>query len=396
MVRRKVAIKVLPTSHAENRVLLGRFYREARAAGLLNHPNLVKAHDIDRDHGFHFLVMEYVDGVNLQELVTRFGPLSIPRMAHYISQAADGLQYAYKTAGLIHRDIKPANILLDRTGVVRVLDLGLVRFFHDQVDRLTLQYDDKNVLGTADYVAPEQALNSHDVDIRADIYSLGATLYFLLTGRTLFPEGKATQKLIWHQVKQPTPLRQLRPDAPEELAAVVEKMLAKPRDARYQTPGEVIAALAPWTAEPIEPPSEAEMPRLCAAALAGTPPEGDPNAVLPDLPEVPVRSVASRAARLPSRPVLSEGRVPLLNPTQTRRAVPVTEPATPRVQALSAGHDTPHGLPVPAPKAPTVSPAGQPAAPPKPAPNFGDSIWRLATLILASILIGILVRLWIR
>src|SRR5262249_5347412 len=153
-----------------------------RAAGVLDHPNLVKCHDIDQDGGLHFLVLDYVDGSSLQEIVARFGPMDVLRACHYVSQAASGLEHAHQS-GLVHRDVKPANIVLARSGLARVLDLGLARFFRDEKALLTLQYDEKNVLGTADYVAPEQALSSHDADIRADIYSLGATFYFLLTGK---------------------------------------------------------------------------------------------------------------------------------------------------------------------------------------------------------------------
>ena len=126
--------------------------------------------------------MEYVDGVDLQDLVARHGPLDPTRAAHYVSQAADGLQHAHQ-AGLVHRDIKPANLLLSRTGVVKVLDLGLARFFHDDEDTVTKEHSGQAILGTADYLAPEQGRDSHDVDIRADIYSLGATFYFLLAGQ---------------------------------------------------------------------------------------------------------------------------------------------------------------------------------------------------------------------
>ncbi len=273
-VKRRAAVKVLPSAKAENPAALARFYREARAAGALDHPNLVKAHDIDQENGLHFLVMEYVDGSNLQELVSRFGPLTIERSTNYIRQAAQGLQAAH-VSGLVHRDIKPANILLDRQGIIRVLDLGLARFFSDHNDPLTLKYDHNNVLGTADYVAPEQALNSHDVDIRADIYSLGGTFYFLLAGQPLFPGGQITQKLIWHQTKQPKPIRELRPDVPEDLAAIVERMIEKDPGHRYQTPAEVIEALAEWTATPLLPPTDAEMPRLSPAARAAAVAEAD-------------------------------------------------------------------------------------------------------------------------
>jgi serine/threonine protein kinase len=265
VVRRKVAIKVLPTAKAANPAVLARFFREARAAGALDHPNLVKAHDIDQDNGLYFLVMDFVDGINLQELIGRTGPLDPIRAAQYVAQAAQGLEFAHQ-AGLVHRDVKPANILLDRHGVIRILDLGLARFYCDQDDPLTLRYDEKTVLGTADYVAPEQALNSHDVDGRADIYGLGATFHFLLTAQPPFPGGKVAQKLIWHQVKQPTPVRAIRPEVPEAMAAVLTRMMAKAPAERFQTAGAVVAALAPWLEPPVPLPDESELPRLSPAA----------------------------------------------------------------------------------------------------------------------------------
>src|SRR5207302_7777660 len=156
-------------------------------------------------------VMRYVDGTSLRGRVKNSGPLDPALAAHYISQAAQGLQHADEIAGLVHRDIKPGNLIVDRGGVVKVLDMGLARFFNDHEDLLTQKYDE-NVLGTADYLAPEQALDSHGVDIRADIYSLGATFYYCLTGRTPFSEGTVAQKLIWHQTRQPKPLKTIRAD----------------------------------------------------------------------------------------------------------------------------------------------------------------------------------------
>jgi serine/threonine protein kinase len=266
-MRRRVAVKVLPTAKAQESSALERFYREARAVAALDHPNIVRAYDIDQDDQLHFLVMEYIDGANLQEIVKRNGPLAVDRAAHYIRQAAQGLLHAHQTANLIHRDIKPGNILVDRNGIVKVLDMGLARFFNDDESCITAKYEE-NVLGTADYLAPEQALDSHNVDIRADIYSLGATFYFCLTGSTPFGEGSVAQKLIWHQTRQPKSVRLQRPEIPEEMAAVVEKMMAKDPAQRYASPAEVVAALEPWTREPIPPPPEKEMPRLSPAAQA--------------------------------------------------------------------------------------------------------------------------------
>jgi hypothetical protein len=166
---------------------------------------------------------------------------------------------------VVHRDIKPGNILIDRMGIVKVLDMGLARFFLDDTDDLTKKYDE-NVLGTADYLAPEQALQSHEADIRADIYSLGGTFYYCLTGKPPFSEGTVAQKLIWHQTRQPRSIRSIRPEVPEEIVAIIEKMMMKDKNARFQSPQEVADVLAPWTQTPIPPPPESEMPQFSLAA----------------------------------------------------------------------------------------------------------------------------------
>jgi serine/threonine protein kinase len=274
LMRRRVAVKILPTAKAEDPAALERFYREARAVAALDHPNIVRAYDIDQDDKLHYLVMEYVDGSNLQEILKRSGPLDPIRAAHYIRQSALGLQHAHEAAGLVHRDIKPGNILVDRNGIVKVLDMGLARFFHEEEESITRKYDE-SVLGTADYLAPEQAINSHDVDIRADIYSLGATLYFCLTGKTPFNEGSIAQKLIWHQTRQPKSVKLIRAEVPDEIVAVIEKAMAKDPNQRYPTPHAMAEALAPFTQTPIAPPSAAEMPQLSRAAMGFGPGEGN-------------------------------------------------------------------------------------------------------------------------
>ena len=187
LMQRRVAIKVLPTEPRFRHVLPGPLHREARAAASLDHPNIVRAYDVDNDGDNHYLVMEFVDGRDLQQTVKRSGRMDYVTAADYIRQAAEGLGHAHSN-GLIHRDVKPANLLVDQKNVVKVLDLGLARFTDDDRASLTVQYDE-NVLGTADYLAPEQAINSHDVDARADIYSLGCAFYFLLSGHPPFPDG---------------------------------------------------------------------------------------------------------------------------------------------------------------------------------------------------------------
>ena len=265
LMRRRVAVKVLPEAKAADPSSLERFYREARAVAALDHPNIVRAYDIDQDGKLHFLVMEHVDGASLQEIIKKNGTMEVLRACHYMRQAALGLQHAHDAAGLVHRDIKPGNILIDRNGIVKILDMGLARFFYDEEDILTKKYDE-NVLGTADYLAPEQATDSHTVDIRADIYSLGATFYFCLTGRTPFQEGTVAQKLIWHQTRLPKPIRSFRPEVPDGVISVIDKAMSKDPAARYQSPLEMADALSEWTTTPIPPPPENEMPKLSLAA----------------------------------------------------------------------------------------------------------------------------------
>jgi serine/threonine protein kinase len=263
VMRRRVAVKVLPDRSGDP-VALERFRREARAVAQLKHPNIVGGHDIDRDGRLHFLVMEYIDGSTLHALVKRHGPMDPVRAAHYVRQAALGLQHAHE-AGLVHRDIKPSNLLLDRSGTVKILDLGLARFFYDTTDDLSRRHAESPV-GTMDYMAPEQAMDSHVVDIRADIYSLGATFYFLLTGRGPFGGGTPMQKLMSHQLERPRPIRELRPEVPQAMAAVIDRMMAKDPAERYETPADVVTALEPWTQTPIPPPPPEEMPELVAPA----------------------------------------------------------------------------------------------------------------------------------
>jgi serine/threonine protein kinase len=241
---RRVAIKVLSPKAARDPAVVERFRREARAVARLDHRNIVRAYDIETAGPVHFLVMEFVDGINLQVVVERSGPLAPGRAVHYIRQAAEALCHVHET-GLVHRDLKPSNLLLERSGTIKLADLGLVRFFHDKADQLT-QMQGGSMMGTLDYLSPEQALDSHAVDIRTDIYSLGATLYFLLVGHPPFPDKTLSQKLLWVQMRDPVDLRELHPELSEGLAAVVRRMMAKDPAKRYQTAQEVVAALVPW------------------------------------------------------------------------------------------------------------------------------------------------------
>jgi serine/threonine-protein kinase len=249
LMQRLVAIKVLPQKRVNeaDSSYLPRFYREARAAAALHHPNIVIAHDVDNEDDTHYLVMEYVEGRDLQLTVKEDGPLPYETAANYIAQAALGLHHAHEN-GLIHRDVKPANLLVDKRGVVKILDLGLAQFTEESLQgqaSLTVAHEE-NVLGTADYLAPEQAINSHCVDRRVDIYSLGCTLYYCLTGHPPFPEGTLAQRIMKHHTQDAPSIRNERPDAPQALLDICTKMMTKNADFRYQTAAEVADALTEW------------------------------------------------------------------------------------------------------------------------------------------------------
>ena len=244
-LHRKVAIKVLVVGKGEDQKLAAeRFLREARAVAALDHPNIVRIFDVSRHNDLPFLVMEYVEGETLQQVLDRDGSVPYATAADAVAQAAAGLQHAHEK-GFVHRDIKPANLIRDRSGTVKVLDMGLARLAAGDKDKLTERLDAGAVVGTADFISPEQALNAPNVDVRADIYSLGATFFALVTGRPPF-DGNTAQKLLHHQISPAPLLTALDPTLPKGLAAVASKMLAKKPADRFQTPAELIAALAPW------------------------------------------------------------------------------------------------------------------------------------------------------
>jgi serine/threonine protein kinase len=244
LMHQRRAIKVLPKHRVNDSSYLARFRLEAQATAKLDHRNIVRAYDIDHEKDQHYIVMEYVRGRDLQGIVKEDGPLPLNVACRYIIQAAEGLEHAHEIK-LIHRDIKPANLLVDERGVVKVLDLGLALFSNSDMASLTIAHNE-NVLGTADYLSPEQALNSHQVDHRADIYSLGCTLYYLLTGHPPFPEGTLAQRISKHQSQMPDDLRKDRPDCPRDLADICMKMMQKKPQNRYQSAREVAEALSGW------------------------------------------------------------------------------------------------------------------------------------------------------
>lgn len=265
---RLVALKIIRRDQARNAEALRRFRREVLAAAQLSHPNIVHAYDAGECGDTVFLVMEYVNGVTLKDLVLRSGPLPVSLAGDLIRQAALGLEHAYRR-NLTHRDVKPANLLV--TGldslpipprghrraapiplltsgpapVLKILDLGLARLLSAGTgvgDSATLTQTNL-LIGTPDYLSPEQAADPHRADIRSDLYSLGCTYYYLLTASVPFPGGTSLEKLFRHHAEMPRPVTELRPEIPPPVARIVARLLAKKPEDRFQTPRELAEAI---------------------------------------------------------------------------------------------------------------------------------------------------------
>ncbi|MBN9121436.1 MAG: protein kinase [Planctomycetes bacterium] len=285
---RTIALKVVSPHLTARASALARFRKEVRAAAQLTHQNIVVAHDTGEAGGAQFLVMEFVEGVSLDRLVAKKGPLPVPMACMFARQAALGLQHA-AGKGMVHRDIKPQNLLVTRKGQVKVLDFGLARFARTEDENeadaaspgklpfgagrapSNAGVTNPNLLmGTPDYLSPEQAKNSHDVDPRSDVYSLGCTLYFLLTGKPPFAAAATLiDKLLAHTEEEPPPIRLERMEVTEGLAEVLAKMMAKKPADRYQTAAEVAAALLPFTRS--DPAKEHPFEIVEAVAVAPPP-----------------------------------------------------------------------------------------------------------------------------
>jgi serine/threonine-protein kinase len=326
---RIVALKVLSPGLIDTERAQELFLREVRAAARLIHPNIVTAYDANEVNRRFYLVLEYVDGPNLDQLVKAQGPLAVGLACDYIRQAAQGLQCAH-ALGMVHRDIKPANILVQRRGaddstpgLVKISDFGLARLHTPEgagpnltQHAGTIMTRDNTVMGTPDYLSPEQARCLHKTDIRSDIYSLGCTFYCLLTGQVPFPGGNSLEKLIRHTTEQPAVLAKFRNDVPAEVQNILNKMTAKHPAQRYQTPAELATALEPfavsgaipWAPPPLASPYLDENETPANSADSGDNIEFNSN-----------DDMAALAASVPRDRTPTPGAVPILPRRQPRR-----------------------------------------------------------------------------
>ena len=243
---RTVAVKVLFQHRTDDADLLRRFKNEAQSAARLDHENIGRVYAVGSEEGWHYIVFEFIEGVNLRDLVQDTGPFDVARTITITSQLADALAHA-ETRNVVHRDIKPSNVIITPAGRARLVDMGLARLHQMTGDRdLTVS---GMTLGTFDYISPEQARDPRLADVRSDLYSLGCTAYFMLIGRPPFAEGTMVQKLLQHQQQQATPVDRIRQDIPRQLAQVIGRLMEKDPADRYQHPSELVAALAAVAAE---------------------------------------------------------------------------------------------------------------------------------------------------
>ncbi len=239
VMKRLMALKVLPAKALADGRRIARFKEEARASGQLDHPHIVRAHDFAQTNDKFYIVMEYVDGIDVHQAIRRDGVMSYGDAVDVIAQAAEGLAHAHER-GIIHRDIKPSNLLLRTDGVVKISDLGLARVGWQGVDDVN---HNSRLMGTADFIAPEQAIDSKTVDARADIYSLGCTFFFLLTGRPPFVADSLHQRLAKHQTAPPPDVRSIRTDCPPALSDLIMRMMAKRPEDRPKSVVELVSQL---------------------------------------------------------------------------------------------------------------------------------------------------------
>jgi serine/threonine protein kinase len=353
---RMVALKIIrKESLSQDPAAIRRFQREAKAAAQLSHPNIIVIYDFNQVGDTYYLAMEYVEGVDLHNLVQDFGPLRPDVAVEFTRQIASGLQQAHEL-GMVHRDIKPSNLMVSLPpseakksahkdqllfrpdedellkGVVKILDLGTALVSQD-VDSPSQQWTKQGALmGTPDYLAPEQAVDSHAVDIRADLYGVGCTLYYMLAGKPPFGEYPLMRKLMMHQNGEARPLRDLQPAVPEALEAIVNRLMAKAKEDRFQTPAELAEALAKTPAPPASWPTS--VPGQGRIANPRTP---LPGWTPPPVPEkTPIPAERAPSGKLPANPFADGSSSSIISPEGAAQEEGGLQ--TPKTIAIFTGH----------------------------------------------------------
>ncbi len=340
---RTVALKILAPEQSVDADALQRFQNEAQSAARLDHDNIARVYYVGEDRGLHFIVFEYVEGVNVRILVERKGPLPLAEAVSYTLQSAEALAHSDARA-VVHRDIKPSNLLITPEGRVKLIDMGLarLRLVDPEVAELTAS---GVTLGTFDYISPEQARDPRSADIRSDIYSLGCTFFFMLAGQPPFPQGTVLQKLLQHQGDQPPDIRELRPDLPDDVPRILQKMMAKDPRHRYTGPidlaGELLALAERIGLRPLSPTSRVWLvpPEPKGSLLRGQLPWMAPIAALVCIVALlhlfvwspPASSVALSGANGVSSPPRSTGDKP------GSRGQPAASPVAPTPRLDSVG-----------------------------------------------------------
>jgi serine/threonine-protein kinase len=353
-----IALKVVRPALVPNPVVRGRYAREVQTAGTLAHPNIVRLYDAGEDAGRFYLAMEFVDGIDLARMMYLYRRLEVPEACEYARQIALGLRHAHEK-GFVHRDIKPSNVVVSgerhlpqagEPAVVKVLDLGLARAIDPDdmvVPNLTR---DHTVVGTPDYMAPEQARDSKHPDPRSDLYSVGCALYFLLTGSVPFPRGGPIEKILAHQAETAAPVQSLRPEVPDGLATLVAKLLAKRPEQRVQTAGELAELLAPYArypegAAPVEVVVRETAPHAplpAASTVAGTAPPSSGSLIGPST----VLELVKEAPPPASRPVAPSEPTPRPRGEPSKRREHSPAPPKSSRAASRAGRSKPPARPV--------------------------------------------------
>jgi eukaryotic-like serine/threonine-protein kinase len=319
--RALVALKVLPPkrARAEDR-MLARFLREMDLAQRVSHPHLTKTFEVGDVGGVHYIAMEYIRGVSLRKLVADNGPMSVSRAARLFAEVADGLQHAHDQ-GLIHRDLKPGNIMVTPNGHAKILDMGLALALGEQLpEDKTIVGGQGYVVGTMDYIAPEQVDDATQVDGRADLYALGCTLYHALTGQPPFPGGTSVEKMRRHRTKHPDPISDINPTVPVEFSRIVERLMEKDPKRRYPTAAAARDALRPWAAGDPETPLDVDPEQTEAeVVLELERTQKDPGAFFETVPVVVFADKGRKSGRLAVPDTQSESEVEV----EVRKPVPL-------------------------------------------------------------------------